>query len=126
MRNLFSTTPGNIASDCVWLQHAIYVAYLQRIVNAGGHITREFAIGTGRADLVVEYGGRRDIIELKRAHAYTALERGLAQVSWYAKRLSRDMGYLVLFDRNSDIPFEERGEVEEVERDGVTVVVVRV
>ena len=106
--------------------HLVFMAYLQRIVNAGGRITREFAVGTGRADLVVEFGGRRDVIELKLAHAYKSLERGLLQVSRYAKRLGRDVGYLVLFDRESDIPFEDRGEVEEVEQDGVTVVVVRV
>ena len=102
------------------------MAFLQRIVNAGGHITREFAIGTRRADLVVEFGGRKDVIELKLATAYKALKRGLQQVSHYAKRLGRDIGYLVLFDTQTETPFEERGEVEEVEHDGVTVVIVRV
>ena len=105
--------------------HLVFMAYLQRIVNAGGHITREFAVGTRRADLVVEYGGQQDVIELKMAHAYKALERGIAQVVGYAKRLSRDVGYLVLFEPDSDTPFYDRGEVEEMAQDGVTVVVVR-
>ena len=106
--------------------HLVFMAYLQRIVNARGLINREFAIGTMQADLVVEYGGRRDVIELKMAHAYKTVEGGLAQVSGYAIRLGRDVGYLVLFARDADTPFEERGEVEEVEHDGVNMMVVRV
>jgi len=105
--------------------HLVFMAYLQRITNSGGRVDREFAIGTRRADLVVDFGGRRDIIELKLASAYKSLERGLAQVSSYAQRLGRDMGYLVMFDTGSESPWEERGEIEEVAADGVTVVVVR-
>ena len=51
---------------------------------------------------------------------------GLEQVSWYAKRLGIGTGYLVIFDRDSGVPFEDRGEVEEVQQAGVTVVVVRI
>nr|VFJ99381.1 MAG: hypothetical protein BECKLFY1418A_GA0070994_109724 [Candidatus Kentron sp. LFY] len=54
------------------------------------------------------------------------MERGLRQVSEYARRLGRDKGYLILFDREATTPWEERGEVEEMETGGVTVVVVRV
>lgn len=104
--------------------HLTFMAYLQRIVNSGGRIEREFAIGTGRADLVVNYGGREDVIELKLKRDKHTLPDGLEQVSRYAKRLGRDVGYLVVFDRKSSIPWEDRGEVEEMERDGVKVVVV--
>ena len=106
--------------------HLIFMAYLQRIVNAGGRIDREFAVGTGRADLVVEYGGRQDVIELKIMRGKHTLQDGLTQVARYAKRLRRDVGYLVIFDPKTATPFEDRGEVEEIEHEGVTVVVVRV
>jgi hypothetical protein len=105
--------------------HLSFMAYLQRVINAGGQVHRELAVGTGRADLVVERGGRRDIIELKRAQAYKALERGLEQVSRYAQRLGRDVGYLVLFDPESSLPWEQRGTVEEHEHGGVRVVILR-
>ncbi len=105
--------------------HLVFMAYLQRVVNADGRVERELAVGTGRADLVVERGPRRDVIELKLARAYKGLERGLEQVSRYAKRLGRDRGYLIIFDPKADTPWEERGEIEEIDRDGVTVVVVR-
>ena len=106
--------------------HLVFMAYLQRIVNAGGRVEREFAIGTGRADLVTEYGGRQDVIELKLMRGKYTLPDGLTQVSRYVGRLGRDVGYLVVFDLKSDTPIEDRGDVEEIEQDGVTVVVVRV
>jgi hypothetical protein len=111
--------------------HLVFMAYLQRIVNAGRRIEREFALGTKRADLFVEYGGRKDVIELKLAGGYKTLEHGLAQVAGYAKRLGREVGYLVLFDvegaaERKKEEWWERGEVEEREQDGVRVVVLRV
>jgi hypothetical protein len=105
--------------------HLVFMAYLQRIVNAGGRITREFAVGTGRADLVVEYHGRQDVIELKLQHDRHTLPEGLAQVARYAQRLGRDRAYLVLFDRKASTPWEDRGQVEQVEVEGVRVAVVR-
>jgi len=105
--------------------HLVFMAYLQRIVNSGGQINREFAIGTKRADLVVHYGGKKDVIELKLWAGKKTEERGFEQVAAYAKRLGRDTGYLIIFDPKSKTPWEDRGEVEEMEQDGVKVVVVR-
>lgn len=105
--------------------HLVFMGYLQRIVN-GGRMDREFALGTRRADLVVHYGKvQKEVIELKLAQAPKALERGVRQVSEYAKRLGLKRGYLILFDREATAPWEERGAVEEMEVEGVTVVVVR-
>jgi hypothetical protein len=75
---------------------------------------------------VVEYGGRLDVIELKILRGKHTLPDGLAQVTRYAQRLGRDVGYLVIFDVNSQVPFEDRGQVEELDQDGVKVVLVRV
>jgi hypothetical protein len=108
--------------------HLVFMAYLQRIVNAGGRIEREFALGTGRADLLVAYGGREDVIELKLMRGGYTLPDGLKQVARYAKRLGREVGYLVIFDRYGKaemkgVDFEQRGKVESREQDGVRVVV---
>jgi hypothetical protein len=105
--------------------HLVFMAYLQRVVNHGGRVERELAVGTGRADLVVEKGPRRDVIELKLLRGRYTLPDGLAQVARYATRLGRDRGWLIIFDPQAATPWEERGVVEEVSRDGVTVVVVR-
>ncbi len=104
--------------------HLVFMAYLQRITNGGGNIDREFAIGTGRADLVVSFGGREDVIELKLKRGKYTLPEGLEQVARYAGRLGRDVGYLIIFDPKSEVPWEDRGEVEQVEQDGITVIVV--
>jgi hypothetical protein len=105
--------------------HLVFMAYLQRVINHGGRIDRELAVGTGRADLVVELGGRQDVIELKLQRGKYTLPEGLEQVAHYAKRLGRDQGYLVIFDPKADTPWEDRGAVESVDHEGVTVVVVR-
>ena len=54
----------------------ILQAFLQRIVNGGGHIVREMAAGTGRTDLCVEYGKRKYPIELKIRHGDKILYGG--------------------------------------------------
>jgi hypothetical protein len=105
--------------------HLVFMAYLQRIVNGGGQIAREFAIGTGRADLWVRFGGREDVLELKLRRGSYTLTEGLDQVAAYARRLGRDRGYLILFDPASDQPWEDRGQVEEQLHQGIVVVIVR-
>lgn len=41
------------------------MAFLQRIVNGGGRIDREYALGSGRIDLCVTYAGERFAIQMK-------------------------------------------------------------
>jgi hypothetical protein len=36
--------------------HLLLMAFLQRIVNAGGDIIREMAVGNGRIDMLVKFG----------------------------------------------------------------------
>ena len=43
----------------------LLMAFLQRVINSGGHIEREMAVGNGRCDFAVDYGGERQVIELK-------------------------------------------------------------
>jgi hypothetical protein len=45
--------------------HLLLMAFLQRVINGGGHIEREYAAGRGRVDIAVEYKGRTCIIEIK-------------------------------------------------------------
>ncbi|MBU0956269.1 MAG: AAA-like domain-containing protein, partial [Spirochaetes bacterium] len=45
--------------------HLLLMAFLQRVVNGGGRVEREYAAGRGRMDLAVQYGGRWSIIEIK-------------------------------------------------------------
>ena len=79
--------------------HLILQAFLQRVVNGGAHITREFALGSGRVDLCVEYKDRKYPIELKLAGGPKARAEGLEQTARYMARCGASEGWLVIFDR---------------------------
>jgi len=61
--------------------HLLLMAFLQRILNGGGRIEREYAASRGRMDLAVEYNEKWFIIEIKLIHDYdtpqTVEEEGL-------------------------------------------------
>ena len=78
--------------------HLLMMAFLQRIVNSGGEITREMAVGNGRVDLLVKYKTQRIAIELKIKRGKQSLEKAKQQLSNYLDRLGLSEGYLVTFD----------------------------
>jgi hypothetical protein len=86
--------------------HLVLMAFLHRVVNAGGTIEREYAIGTGRMDLCVRYGGVALAMELKvwREGETNPLRAGLAQLDGYLAGLGLDTGWLVIFDRREGLP----------------------
>ena len=100
--------------------HLLLQAFLQRIVNGGGRISREYGLGRRRTDLFLEwpideaqgYLGpvQRVVIELKllRKAPEATLSEGLAQTADYADRSGADEAYLILFDRRPGRSWEER------------------
>jgi hypothetical protein len=86
--------------------HLVLMAFLHRVVNAGGTIEREYAIGTGRMDLCVRYGEVSLAMELKvwREGETNPLRAGLAQLDGYLAGLGLDTGWLVIFDRREGLP----------------------
>jgi hypothetical protein len=98
----------------------ILMAFLQRVVNGGGIVTREYGIGRRRIDLLVnwpwvdEHGKKqmqREALELKvwREGRKDPLAEGLKQIDAYLTGLGLDEGILVLFDqRAAAAPVEER------------------
>ena len=85
--------------------HLLLHAYLQRIINGGGLVYREYALGRGRTDILVTWPRgqleQRIVIECKllRGNLETAINRGLAQTASYMDRCSADEGHVVIFDR---------------------------
>jgi hypothetical protein len=88
----------------------VLMAYLQRIVNGGGFIDREYGVGRGRIDLLIRWpytrpDGRkamqRRALELKvwRAGEKDPQKSGLAQLDGYLAQLGLRRGVLVVFDR---------------------------
>jgi hypothetical protein len=100
----------------------VLMAYLQRVVNGGGFVEREYGVGRDRIDLLVRWplGGRRwqkEVLELKvwRAKKRDPLEKGLEQLEGYLERVRAKHGVLVIFDRRPEAkPVEERVERSQV------------
>jgi hypothetical protein len=107
--------------------HLALCGFLQRVVNGGGRVHREFAAGRGAMDLLISYGPDRFAIELKRVRSRdrleTVVERGAAQLGRYLDTVGLDMGWLVVFDVRPDRSWEERLWTRELEVDGKKVVV---
>ena len=95
----------------------ILQAYLQRIVNGGGRIEREYGLGRGATDLLVLWPHReslpsdlwrRFVVECKvlRDSDHHGLEgtiqRGVEQTLDYMDKCGSGEGHLVVFDRTGD------------------------
>ncbi len=96
--------------------HLVMMAFLHRVVNGGGSLEREYAIGRGRMDLCVRYGPDTLAIELKvwRDGRPDPKQEGLEQLDRYLSGLGLQSGWLVIFDRRSDQPpIEERARFEQ-------------
>jgi hypothetical protein len=108
--------------------HLLLQAFLQRVLNGGGQITREYAAGRGRMDLLVAYGGSESIIEIKLIHSYDTpaivREEGLEQIVRYRDKVGGNPPcYLVIFDRREPAkkaPWDER--ISWMVDGGVTVI----
>ena len=124
-----------------WIQRAQYTeagpqlalqAFLDRVVNSRGRTEREYALGSGRVDLLVVWpgpGGResRFVVECKlvgRGRSKTrVVERGLEQTAKYMDGSGTDAGHLVVFDMRDGRSSREKVYREEREWDGRRIVV---
>ncbi len=80
-------------------------AFLQRVVNGGGRIEREYGLGRGRTDLLVVWptdtSVEKHVIECKilRGSLESTVEDGIEQTAGYMDRCNAEAGHLVIFDR---------------------------
>jgi hypothetical protein len=92
--------------------HLALCAFLQRVVNGGGRVHREFAAGRGALDLLIEYAGQRHAIEVKRVRSRdsreTVLRRGAEQLSRHLDTVGLQQGWLILFDTRPELSWEQR------------------
>lgn len=114
----------------VWLQglpfkeagpQLVLQAFLQRIVNGGGRVNREYALGRKYTDLLLEwpldqegkgfYGEvQRVVFELKilRHNLEKTIEDGVKQVADYAQRQGSDEAYLIIFNRDPEVSWDDK------------------
>ena len=95
-------------------------AFLQRIINGGGRIGREYGLGRRRTDLFIEwpidenqgYHGpvQRIVIELKilRKGLEKTLAEGIEQTADYADRCHADEAHLIIFNRDENISWDDK------------------
>ena len=89
------------------MPHLVMMAYLQRVVNGGGRIMREMALGSGRLDLCVEYKAGRYAVELKMNRNFSR-EKSLAQFAGYLDRLGLSEGWMPIFDDDKTKPWNDK------------------
>ncbi len=95
--------------------HLVLMAFLHRVINGGGTLEREYAIGRDRMDLCLRYGDVTLGIELKvwRTRKVDPISKALEQLDGYLAKLGQDQGWLVIFDRRDNAPeLEERLKTE--------------
>lgn len=94
-------------------------AFLQRVVNGGGYIDREYGLGRGRTDLLITkpltdgYGGpkQRIVLELKikRGNEATIIAKGLQQTVDYMDRCGGICeGHFILFNRDEGVKWDDK------------------
>jgi len=104
--------------------HLILMAFLQRVLNGGGQILREFATGSGRTDLCVVYNGQKYPIELKIRRGDKTRAEGIEQTQHYMDTLGCTEGWLAIFDQRPDISWDEKIFMSKETISGKTVTVV--
>ena len=89
-------------------------AFLQRIVNSGGRIEREYGLGRGRTDLLIVWpqGDQTLKVVIECKILYKSLEQtiaeGLAQTAAYMDRCAAVAGHLVIFDRRDGRRWDDK------------------
>ena len=92
-------------------------AFLQRVVNSGGRVEREYGLGRMRTDLLIVWPAgeaaqpaRRMVIECKvvRRSREETIRDGLEQTRAYMDRCAAAEGHLVLFDRSAGAAWDDK------------------
>ncbi len=103
--------------------HLMLMAFLQRIVNGGGRIEREYGLGRGSLDLLVFWKNDRHLIELKIRRGPKTETIALKQMVRYLDQAGLGEGWLVLFDKRK-LRWDRKIFVRDVQHEGKTIRIV--
>jgi len=103
--------------------HLVIQAFLQRVLNGGGHISREMALGTNRADICVEWENQKYPIELKLYLSAKTVKDATAQILKYMERVGSKEGWVVIFDRTPKKSWSKKLYVKEVKQAGKKITI---
>ena len=86
----------------------LLMSFLQRIINGGGKMHREYALGSKRVDLCLEWRNQKIILELKIKRGLDTLERGLTQTAECCDISGAHEAHLLIFDTSSHKSWDEK------------------
>ncbi|MDR1039095.1 MAG: ATP-binding protein [Deltaproteobacteria bacterium] len=101
----------------------VLFAFLQRVVNGGAKIDREYALGRTRVDIFVQYKGIPYPLELK-IKGVQSREESLRQLYGYMEESGASTGWLVVFDKDMEKPWDEKVFWDTLDYGGKTIHVV--
>jgi hypothetical protein len=101
--------------------HLMLMAFLQRVVNGGGRVEREYGLGRGALDLMIFWRAERHAIEVKIRRDTETESEALEQVAGYLDRAGLGEGWLVMFDLRKDLPWVDKLFLREVEHGARTI-----
>ena len=101
--------------------HILFMAWLQRLVNGGGTIHREYALGRKRLDILVEFAGQKFVSEIKLYKGPKTLGQGLNQITEYLDQIGLESGYLMIFKDTIATDDDSRYRIETLTHQGKTV-----
>ena len=98
--------------------HLMLMAFLQRIVNGGRRVEREYGLGRGALDLMIAWRGDRHAIEVKLRRDTETEGEALEQVGRYLDLAQLGEGWLLMFDLRKEVSWTDKQFVREVEHAG--------
>ena len=107
------------------MPHLAFMAFLQKVVNGGGRVYREYAANRRALDLLVEYGPDRFVVEIKRVRSRDTLdgvrEAAIEQTLAYLDEVGVDEGWILLFDQRGKRTWKQRLWSKTLQREGHTL-----
>jgi hypothetical protein len=104
--------------------HLMLMAFLQRVVNGGGRVEREYGLGRGALDLLILWKEERHAIEVKVRRDTETEDEALEQVARYLDHAALGEGWLVMFDLRKDRSWADKTFVRERVHEGKTIRIV--
>ena len=98
--------------------HLMLMAFLQRVVNGGGRIEREYGLGRGALDLMIFWREERHAVEVKLRRDTETEAEALEQIGRYLDHAALGEGWLVMFDLRKELSWVDKLFVREVEHAG--------
>jgi hypothetical protein len=103
--------------------HLVLQAFLQRVLNGGGKIVREMALGKKRADICIEWENQKYPIELKIYKGIKTIKEATEQILTYMEKMGTKAGWVVVFDRTPKKSWGKKIYIKSVKKPGKKVTV---